>query len=282
MAKKTEIANVVSDAPADIAALLDDTFGAEGAEAMVDVDPEDIEVPSLTWNKKGTDKEGNPYAANLYFHTADETVRRTVNAVFLYHQKQYRWAEWDAAEDRSQTKCVSFDRMHGTLRSDQPGVGKEGFVRPCATCPQKRWGTRPDGTRVQLCFDVYAVFALDLETRLPFTIRYKKQFARVFKQHLARHHLNKMMRGGQPQHIPLFMFAVTLGLQMDAGGKYAHPTIERGEVMTGELLRELNEAARGAREHASKAFQQVETEDETPAQRAPLPGQQTEFTAEDY
>lgn len=275
--------------PSDLAALMDREFGEDAlTEGAGDVDPEDIQLASLTWNKKGTDPSGNPIAANLYFHTVDETLQRTVRAAFLYQRKENRWAFWDSADDRMRTVCTSHDRVTGTLRMDQPNIGKEGLQRPCAGCPEKRWHTKPDGKREQLCADEYRVIALDLDTQQPFAIRYKKAAGKVFRTHLQRHHLNKMMRGGRPSHVPLFAYEVELSLTMDVGGKYANPVIKRGEVLH-EQLQELHVAARSAREYAERALDALGDShdfDDGGAAASETPrgngAQQTQFTDEDY
>ena len=85
-----------------------------------------------------------------------------------------------------------------------------------------------------------------------FLIRFKRTGLAPFKTHLQRHHINRRpLPGGKRGNVPLFAFEVTMRLDLAENGNYATPVLERGNLLSKELIAQLADS-RSRREASEK------------------------------
>jgi hypothetical protein len=237
MAKKTTndaLATAPNDSEQDAIDVSFD-FGASGLE---EIEHGDIKISSIVFNTKGVDDAGDPIPINVFLDTVSEQTTKVVRAVFCYLHKSRDFSYYDNSQDKTVRVCSSYDRVNGRIE-------ETGVERSCDGCPHKEWRRDDRDKPAKECSDIFTVAAINLDTGLPFMIRFKKTSEKPFLAHLNKHHLNKVVRSGKYSHFPLFMFEVRISLKMDDSGKYAVPVFDRGEVLPRDEVASYAEHAKG-------------------------------------
>jgi len=225
---------------------------------------EDMRIAVRTFNLSRLDNNGEPIPKNAFFDTVTEESTKKVRCVLLGLKKTHQWAVYDETDKRNRTICRSADRKVGLAQVSEYGL-TEGAERPCDKCPNAKWETGDDGKRKRDCSTVYNLIAIDLDTGLPFVIRFKKTSERAIKTHLQKHHIGRRVVGGKVSNYPLFVFEASITLKMDEGGNYAIPIIERGDVLPKAQIQQMAEYARPAMEMLEadlERFEDMATEHE--------------------
>lgn len=225
-----------------------------GTDGLEEVDSSDIRLAALIWNFKGVDANDDPIAPNRLFNTLTEEVSEKRRLTLLTLHKSNAWTEFDEGEQRTKTRCRSWDRVEGVM--------EDGTVRKCEGCPDKQWKRNPEtGKRGRNCSDVHNVVGLDLEDELqPVVVRFKRTSERPWIDYLNKHVIGKRVVGGKRTHMPLFAHATTLSLKMQKGrgGAYAIPVLEReDELFSKDELLFFAESAKAFRESYLKDFREV-------------------------
>jgi hypothetical protein len=215
-----------------------------------EMDQSDIKLPTKSLNMKGKDRAGKEIMKSQFYDTVDEAQKEEIRGVFIINHKTNVWSQYDQTEGRNKIICRSDDRVTGIMRNED-GTETE---RPCKGCPQSKWraGTDDKGNpkNVLDCNLVQNVISFDLDEEKLFTIRFKKGAAKNFLAHLNKHHFNKGKAAGlKTQHIPLFIFQVTLRGELHEDGTHALPLIERGPILKPEQVAFMKEGLLGIKEH---------------------------------
>jgi hypothetical protein len=247
-----ETTSALATAPADeLSALLGDmSFDVDG---LGSVDNEDIRITSLLFNLKGMNSRGELRQLNEFFNTTTETAHRELTVAFVEFSKMNSFRVFNNAENKSETICSSMDRAVGTLRMVHPKnkslqIGAE---RQCDKCPDAQWRKDEKGKNVRDCATVYNVIGALLDESLspvdPFLIRFAKTSAPAFKSHLNKYHIGKhpVQKG---KHVPLFVYAVKLTLQLDKSGNFAVPVLTKGDQLPRATIEYLANQAKHFRE----------------------------------
>lgn len=214
----TSSALAIPKESAELAQLLEGIDVGDGG--LGEIDQSDIKLPAKVFNMKGTDANGDPIPANVFFDTVEETTKKTLDLAFITLHKTNEWREFDEAKKESTIRCRSGDQVVGIMDN--------GTERRCEGCPDAKWRTE-NGKRTRRCGPVYNVIAMERDTQQPCVIRFKKTSLPVIQGHLQKHHLGKLIVGpGKRANVPLFSYAVFARLEMRDGGKYAVPVLERG------------------------------------------------------
>ncbi len=230
-----------SDALADVLGEVElDTDGLEELESS------DIRLAALVFNFKGIDKKTEePIPPNVYFNTVTEETKKKVRLAVLTYHKSHQWSEFDDVAQKTKNRCRSWDRVRGEM--------DDGTVRACNGCPDRAWKMdEKKGKRSRNCSDVVNAVALDLESKMPVVIRFKRTAERPWTDYLNKHIIGK--RGfvnGKPAHMPLFAAATTLSLEMVSGkgSSYARPVLERDDqLFSADEIRFFAESAKAYRE----------------------------------
>ena len=251
-------------------ALLDQfDFSNDGLEA---VDKEDFRLPVIVWNLKGKDERANKMRSlDEYYDTLNERYYKQLHCAFIHLTKTNSFARFDEARNETIIHCTSYDRVVGRLRTRHPDIPTlaEGTERKCAECPDYQWRKNEKGKNTKNCNVVYGVFGVMLDDQLHptdgFMIRFKRTGLQPFQQYMQRHHIGKRRIGMDLRNWPLWMFEVTMTLQVDKGGNFAVPVIEKGRELPVETLRALAEQARyfaDVGDEATRAAEAQETRHE--------------------
>ena len=268
-AAATDLALVQND---ELANLGDFDFGTD--DGLEEIGAEDIKLPLKVFNMKGMDAAGDPIPPNVFFDTVEETTKKKLDLVLLTLHKTNLWSEFNNAENRTEIKCRSFDRVTGTMA--------DGTERPCQGCPDAQWRTE-NGKRSRRCGPVYNVFAVERDTKQPCVIRFKRTSLPVIQSHLNKHHIGRRIVNGKRANYPLFAFQVTASLRMSDDGKYAIPVLERGAVLAKEEIENAAESARFVRETLLPELVKLEEKEAaTAATDAPSASAGTAYKAEDF
>jgi hypothetical protein len=230
-----------------LAQALDFDFDSTGLE---EADAGDLRFASKIWNlkKKRSDRD-EFHRIDEFYDTLTEETTRELNCVLVTLHKTADYSFFDNAANETVRVCTSYDRVTGKLRVQHPVTGAaEGTERPCAGCPDAQWVKSPDGKKnVRNCSDVYGVIGFEFDTdgsiASPFMIRFKKTGLNPFKTHLQKHHLKRRKdpKTGRLVDVPLFAYPVKIKLEADPGGLFAIPVIERGEVLSRDIIQQLAE-----------------------------------------
>lgn len=238
-----------------LAALLAGAGIDEKDDGLQETDSEDLRLPILVWNMKGKDpKTGELRRLNEFYDTLNEVSHKTVECAFIHLHKTRLFSRFDNDANENAIYCSSNDRVTGRMRDKHPDglmytdpkTGNrlpvvQGVVRDCEGCPDANWHQNAAGKNVRNCDQVYGVFAafLDADKRPTdgFLIRFKRTGLQPFKTHMQKHHLGKRpLPNGQKANVPLFMFGVTLTLDVAQNGNYATPVITRGDLLPQETI----------------------------------------------
>lgn len=224
-AKQTESTALATTSIDALSSVLDDLdLDTDGLE---EVDNGDIKIPAKVFNMKGTDKNGDPIPANVFYDTVTEETTRALECQLLTLVKSNEFRTYDEVKKESTTHCRSFDRITGTT-----DAGKE---RPCQGCPDAQWRTE-GGKKTRNCGTVYSLAATDHEG-LPFLLRLKKTAVNPFKTYMNRYFIGKRISAaGKRGNYPLFAFKTRVHLKMVDGGKYAVPEFELGAPCSREEI----------------------------------------------
>jgi len=199
-------------------------------DGLSEIGQEDIKLPTKVWNFKGLDQEGNPIAANVFYDTVTEQLARSLDLILIKLHKTREWREYVQGEGRSRVRCRSFDQVKGTM--------EDGTERPCEGCPDARWmdviGDDGKPRRAAKCGPVYNIFAVELATRQPCVLRFKKTSLKEIQSYLNKHHINKRTVNGKlvGGHQPLYFYACRATLKMSDDKKYALPVLEKRETLS--------------------------------------------------
>jgi len=248
---------VVLNGPASALALADgDQLAAlEGFDAieieddgLAEIGPEDIKLATKVFNFKGTQSNGDPIQANMFYDTLTESLDRDLDLVLIKTHKTNEWREYDEAAKKSNVRCRSFDRIKGVM--------DDGTIRPCQGCPDAEWKTGPDPKtgrmkRSRRCGPVHNVFAVELPSLQPCVIRFRRTSLKVAQDYFSRYHMGKR-RTRDPKtgtialsNYPLFSFYCKASLKMSEDRQpYAIPVLTCGAVVSPELFRMANETVK--------------------------------------
>lgn len=249
----------VPDDEATALAALDDFGDFGGADGLNEVDGEDLRLPVIVWNMKGKDENGRQRQKDEFYDTLNERSFRELRCVLLHLHKSNAFSRFNNDQNENVIHCSSNDRVIGRLRTNHPDLNiLEGTERECATCPDKEWQKNSSGKNVRNCDPVYGVFGVMLDdTGKPtdgFLIRFKRTGLAPFKTHLQRHHINRRpLPGGKRGNVPLFAYEVTMRLDLAENGNYATPIIERGPLLSKELIAQLAEQSKFVAEASEQA-----------------------------
>lgn len=222
---------------AELAAALDGLDVGDGG--LGEVSNEDIKIPVLVFNMKGTTPDGEPIPPNVFFDSIDETTAKSLELVFLDLHKSNEYRVYDEAEGRSKTICRSNDQVMGVMSTPDGDID-----RPCKGCPDAQWGKNEKGKRTRNCGPVYSMIAAKPDGT-PAVMRFKRTSLPVIQQHLNRHHIGKLAGpGGKRGNVPLFAVTVRASLKMSEDKKYAIPVLERGRVLSREEVMAHAESSR--------------------------------------
>jgi hypothetical protein len=233
--------------------LLEECGGYTGLE---EADGEDYKLPLYTFNMKWKDpKTGRPIPPDVFFHTVTEEHKPTVRCVLLRLKKANRMATFI---DGVGTKvlCRSLDRITGVM--------EDGSTRLCQGCPDFVWRSESDGKggsrRVKPCGVNYHFIALDLDTEEPFVIRVKGTSVDPVKSYLNRHFLKKRRTPRGLLDVPLFVTETLLSLKMSDNMNYAILSLEKGQTLPPEKIRQLHRVALSFAELDGRILEQPESE----------------------
>jgi len=272
MAKSKDQSALALASPQDEAgglAVLDELeFEVTGME---EIDADDLRFSTKVWNMRSKRPDGKGlFQVDEFFDTLTEQTTRELHCVFVTLHKTNDYAFFDNDKQETVRVCTSYDRETGTLRAQHPDTGQPaGTVRPCATCPDALWHKDDKGKNVRNCAPVYGVIGVELDgdgnPTSPFMIRFKKTSLQPFKAHLQKHHIKRRQdpKTRKMVDVPLFAFSVRIRLEADKGGQFAVPILERGDVLSRDLLLQLSEQAKGFREMAddvTRAAEKKETQ----------------------
>jgi len=219
---------------------------------LEELDASDIRMGSLVWNFKGIVNE-EPVAPNRFFNTITEEVTAEEELALLTLHKSNRWTEFDQAEQKTKTRCSSWDRKTGEM--------DDGTVRSCDGCPDKQWRRDPEsGKRRRNCSDVANVVGLRLKDGQPVVLRFTRTSERPWVDYLNRHIIGKRIVNGKRSHMPLFAYPTRISLKMEKrdGTSWAVPVLERGEQhFSREEIVFFAESAKAYRESQLDEVRQV-------------------------
>lgn len=255
MTDSTALAMVEDEA---LAALNEIGFGDGDEDGIGQVGASDVQFPSLVFNASVTDKDGEPISKKVFFNTLHETTQKTVRCVLLQRRTTNRWTYYDEEKNETQVVCASEDQKHGVLRIALDSTGEEGTVRGCQGCPQAQWATTNRGKKTRECSEVDNVIAVDLDTKEPFVIRFKRTAMPPWKTYLRKHHIGRRIVDGRRVHMPLWAYECTISLEM-ASTIHSVPVFERSRVLAPEELVEMKQLSQDAREYMDAAL--LATED---------------------
>jgi hypothetical protein len=271
MARKNEQAAIttigsadsLSDEAAALALLNEFDFGTDGLQ---EADASDFRLPVIVWNLKGKDQAtGQPRRLEEFYDTLNERSFPELTCAFLHLHKTRAFARFSNDTNETTIHCSSDDRIVGRLRTKHPDLNiAEGTERKCETCQDKEWYRNDKGKNLKNCDEIYGVFGvhLDPETLLPgdgFLARFKRTSLQPFKTHLQRHHLGRRpLPNGQRANMPLFMYAVSVRLEISDNGNFATPVFTRRAPLPRETVMHLSEQAKFFTEIGSEATRAAE------------------------
>jgi hypothetical protein len=255
------------DDPAALAELLD-SFDFGDNDGLKETDAEDLRLPVIVWNMKGRDERTQKLRQlDEFYDTLNETYTKELRCAFIHLHKTNAFTRFNQESNANVIHCSSNNRVIGRLRTVHPDLGiAEGTERPCESCPDKDWYRNEKGKNVRNCDTVYAVFGVHLDPDLKptegFLLRFKRTALPAFKAHMQRHHLNKRpLPNGKRGNVPLFAFEVTMRLEVDKGGNFAVPVIERGRVLPRATLVHLAEELKFFSEIGDEATRAAERQE---------------------
>lgn len=240
MAKTKDTAAVAPEPQQSTALALADDTGLGGLldelgvedDGLAEISGEDIKLPTKVYNFKGIDQRGDPIPPNVFYDTVTETASRKLSLMLLNLHKTNEWREYVAEKDKSEIRCRSFDQVKGVMA--------DGTERLCKGCPDAKWTsvTGDDGNakRSRRCGPVYNLFAIELDSRQPCVIRFKRTALPVVQAYLNRHHIGRRTVGNKRVNWPLFVFQCEATLKMSDNKKYAIPVLDKiGNLSADEI-----------------------------------------------
>lgn len=195
-----------------------------GDDGLSEIDGSDIKLPAKVFNMKGMDPKGEPIPINVFFDTVTEQTSKTLKLQLIKLHKTNEWSEFDKVEQKNKKRCRSFDRVTGTM--------EDGTERPCDGCPDAKW-TTIEGKRSRRCGPVYNVFAVEVESKQPCVIRFKRTSLPVIQSYLNKYHIGRRVRGNSRSNWPLFSFMCEASLKIEKGSgttTWAVPVLEKSNT----------------------------------------------------
>lgn len=229
-----------ADELADLGHELDDA-----GDGLGEIDRDDIRIPSRMLNCRRLDENKRPIPDDVYYDTVTQTQSREIRAAFVLRHKAKRYDYYDNEAKRTRLVCRSSDRITGTLNHDDGSTS----TRPCKGCPDDQWYTDDEGKRRKHCSPVSNMFAVDLATRQPFVVRYKRTSLPALKTYLQRYHLGRRPLAGRMGNYPLYVFELVLGAQMSHDGTHAIPVLTKVGRLPLDVIKGLEQSSKALEEY---------------------------------
>lgn len=233
---------------------LDDDAG----DGLGEIDRDDIRISSRMLNCRKLDENKRPIPDDVYYDTVTQATTREIRAAFVLRHKAKRYDYYDNEAKRTRLVCRSSDRITGTLNNDDGSTS----TRPCKGCPDDQWYTDDEGKRRKHCSPVSNMFAVDLATRQPFVVRYKRTSLPALKTYLQRYHLGRRPLAGRMGNYPLYVFELTLGAQMSNDGTHAIPVLTKVGRLPLDVIKGLEQSSKALEEYYVRSESNLERIDD--------------------
>jgi hypothetical protein len=199
-------------------------------------------LPRRLFNQsKGTDVDGNRLVPDVYYDPISQRSAKTIDAILIMEHTTRAFTTYDEDTEETTYICMSNDCVTGIEQATQR-------PRTCKGCPDAAWKKNAKGKRSVNCDESYYVLAVDMATREPFVILFRRTSASAIRTHVQRHHFGKReLPDGRKANMPLYWRRVRLSLELSENGKYAVPVIEVTGVTdpaTADMCRETLDAYR--------------------------------------
>lgn len=250
-----------------IATVADEAAALAALNASVDGDGEvydgfsesmgadQFRLPRRMFNQsKGVDADGERLKPDVFYDPISQRTAKTIDAILILEHTTRAFTTYDEDTEETTYICMSNDCVTGIEQAiNRP--------RPCKGCPDAVWKKNAKGKRSVNCDESYNVLAVDMATREPFVIVFRRTSASAIRTHVQRHHFGKReLADGRKANMPLYWRQVRLSLELSENGKYAVPVIDVTGVtdpVTADACRETLEAYRSmltrAEDHAKDA-----------------------------
>ena len=267
-----------SDEAAALAALNASVEGDEVYDGFSEsMGSDQFRLPRRLFNQsKGTDVDGNRLVPDVYYDPISQRSAKTIDAILIMEHTTRAFTTYDEDTEETTYICMSNDCVTGIEQATQR-------TRTCKGCPDAAWKKNAKGKRSVNCDESYYVLAVDMATREPFVILFRRTSASAIRTHVQRHHFGKReLPDGRKANMPLYWRRVRLSLELSENGKYAVPVIEVTGVTdpaTADMCRETLDAYRSILTRA---------EDHSKAEAAPAAAANgggtpnTDFDPEDF
>lgn len=233
----------VDDEAAALAALGADLDGEDVYDGFSQsMGSDQFRLPRRIFNQsKGTDVDGNRLVPDVFYDPISQQSTKRIDAVLIMEHTTRAFTTYDEDTEETTVICASNDCVTGIEQATDR-------VRKCKGCPDAAWRKNAKGKRSINCDEAFHVLAVDMATREPFVITFRRTSASVIRAHVQRHHLGKReLADGTRANMPLYWRRVELSLVLSENGKYAVPVITVTAVTdpgTAAMCRETLDAYR--------------------------------------
>jgi hypothetical protein len=239
-------------------------------------------LPRRMFNQsKGTDADGERLKPDVFYDPVSQKSAKTIEAILILEHTTRAFTTYDEDTEETTYMCMSNDCVTGIEQATNR-------TRTCKGCPDAVWKKNAKGKRSVNCDESYNVLAVDITTREPFVIVFRRTSAAAIRTHVQRHHFGKReLADGKKTNMPLYWRTVRLSLELSENGKYAVPVIDVTgftDPATADACRETLEAYRTmltrAEDHSKEAAAPMATA--AVAHAANGGGAPTDFDPEDF